>query len=63
MNLSVLDGWWAEGHHGNNGWAIEGISWFDGAEVRHDPRCLTRACIPISRLRTHPQLLERDQPM
>jgi glycogen phosphorylase len=26
LNLSVLDGWWAEGHNGNNGWAI-------GAEI------------------------------
>ena len=23
LNLSVLDGWWAEGFDGNNGWAIE----------------------------------------
>lgn len=22
LNLSVLDGWWAEGYNGNNGWAI-----------------------------------------
>ena len=26
LNLSVLDGWWAEGYNGNNGWAI-------GAEI------------------------------
>ena len=26
MNLSVLDGWWCEGHNGKNGWAI-------GAEI------------------------------
>jgi starch phosphorylase len=24
LNLSVLDGWWAEGYDGTNGWAIEG---------------------------------------
>lgn len=23
VNLSVMDGWWAEGFNGNNGWAIE----------------------------------------
>jgi starch phosphorylase len=23
INLSVLDGWWAEGYDGNNGWAIK----------------------------------------
>ena len=22
LNLSVLDGWWAEGYNGKNGWAI-----------------------------------------
>ena len=24
LNLSVLDGWWAEGYDGSNGWAING---------------------------------------
>jgi starch phosphorylase len=24
LNLSVLDGWWAEAYDGSNGWAIEG---------------------------------------
>jgi starch phosphorylase len=24
LNLSVLDGWWAEGYNGVNGWAISG---------------------------------------
>jgi glycogen phosphorylase len=24
LQLSVLDGWWAEGFNGNNGWALEG---------------------------------------
>ncbi|MDQ2824882.1 MAG: alpha-glucan family phosphorylase [Verrucomicrobiota bacterium] len=28
LNLSVLDGWWCEGHNGNNGWAI-------GSEIRN----------------------------
>jgi starch phosphorylase len=23
INLSVLDGWWAEGYDGSNGWAIK----------------------------------------
>jgi starch phosphorylase len=30
-NLSVLDGWWAEGYDGSNGWAI------DPGEQRDDP--------------------------
>jgi glycogen phosphorylase len=24
LNLSVLDGWWAEGYDGHNGWGIDG---------------------------------------
>jgi glycogen phosphorylase len=24
INVSILDGWWDEGYHGNNGWAIGG---------------------------------------
>ena len=30
LNLSVLDGWWAEAYDGENGWALPG-------EVDHDP--------------------------
>jgi glycogen phosphorylase len=31
-NASILDGWWAEGYHGNNGWAIgEGREYADEA--------------------------------
>jgi glycogen phosphorylase len=30
INLSVLDGWWAEAYDGTNGWALPG-------EVHHDP--------------------------
>ena len=26
LNCSVLDGWWAEGYNGGNGWAIEGAT-------------------------------------
>lgn len=26
LNCSVLDGWWAEGYNGRNGWAIEGAT-------------------------------------
>ena len=35
INLSVLDGWWAEGYDGDNGWAIKPT--FDAADpVRRD---------------------------
>jgi starch phosphorylase len=37
LNLSVLDGWWAEAFDGSNGWAIEGEVDLDGAaqDQRH----------------------------
>ena len=31
LNLSVLDGWWAEAYNGTNGWAIPGDILFDHA--------------------------------
>ncbi len=42
VNLSVLDGWWAEGYDGSNGWAIPpaGNHSSDGERDRHDARTL-----------------------
>lgn len=40
LNLSILDGWWAEGYHGDNGFSIDGVSWFDGREVRQETRVI-----------------------
>ncbi|HEY8584693.1 MAG TPA: alpha-glucan family phosphorylase, partial [Capillimicrobium sp.] len=31
LQLSVLDGWWAEGYDGSNGWALPGDVWEDQA--------------------------------
>ena len=31
LNLSVLDGWWAEAYDGTNGWALPGDVQFDRA--------------------------------
>jgi starch phosphorylase len=36
LNLSVLDGWWAEAHDGTNGWAIDGD--IDADEKAQDRR-------------------------
>jgi glycogen phosphorylase len=36
LNCSVLDGWWAEGYDGTNGWAIEGAT--DGDAESRDRR-------------------------
>jgi starch phosphorylase len=43
-NLSVLDGWWAEGYNGCNGWPIgnELISWVEDEEDRLDADALYR---------------------
>ncbi|MGD8339209.1 MAG: alpha-glucan family phosphorylase [Gammaproteobacteria bacterium] len=42
VNLSVLDGWWAEGFDGTNGWAIPPSSDLDGDAIRdqHDAATL-----------------------
>ncbi len=37
LNLSVLDGWWAEGYDGENGWGIDG-SIDDAGEQERDHR-------------------------
>jgi len=62
LNLSVLDGWWAEGHNGKNGWAIgapparffsqlaEGKSRLDlddEADSRHLQVLLERVILPM----------------
>jgi starch phosphorylase len=36
LNLSVLDGWWAEAFDGSNGWAIETIDADPNAQDEHD---------------------------
>jgi len=36
LNLSVLDGWWAEAYDGTNGWAFEGSSGDSDADDRRD---------------------------
>ncbi|MGH8937538.1 MAG: alpha-glucan family phosphorylase [Acidimicrobiia bacterium] len=35
LNLSILDGWWAEGYNGKNGWAF-GLDWGDGDHGAQD---------------------------
>jgi glucan phosphorylase len=33
LNLSVLDGWWVEGYHENNGWGFSGDSTSDAEDA------------------------------
>ena len=41
LNLSVLDGWWAEAYDGTNGWAIDGaVDPDDGAKDQRDASAL-----------------------
>ena len=41
LNLSVLDGWWAEAYDGTNGWAIDGeLDEDDAAQDRRHAQAL-----------------------
>jgi starch phosphorylase len=44
LNLSVLDGWWAEAYEPGVGWAIEGVS--DEADAAELYRLLEEAVVP-----------------
>jgi starch phosphorylase len=58
LNLSVLDGWWAEGYDGMNGWAIEGDPSLDpeGQDARDG-----RALYDILEAEVVPSFYERDR--
>ncbi len=47
LNLSVLDGWWAEAYEPGVGWAIEGVS--DEADAEELYRLLEQEVVPIFR--------------
>ena len=55
VNLSILDGWWAEGYRGDNGWAI-GDSSHRARHRRPGPR-RRRVALPPARDRGGPALL------
>jgi len=57
LNLSVLDGWWAEGFDGSNGWAIDGASDGDGdaLDARH-----SAALLELMEHEVAPLFYERD---
>jgi len=42
INLSVLDGWWDEGYHGDNGWAVKPASEMldDGRRAHEESRAI-----------------------
>ncbi len=41
LNFSVLDGWWAEGYNGMNGWAIGTEQEYDSTEAQDDADALS----------------------
>jgi starch phosphorylase len=53
LHLSVADGWWHEGHHGSNGWAIDGDldalppDEEDGADAAALYRLLEEEVVPL----------------
>ena len=53
INLSVLDGWWAEGYDGHNGWAIKPVAelhdhaWRDHDEARTLYELLQDSVVPL----------------
>jgi starch phosphorylase len=57
LNLSVLDGWWAEAYDGTNGWAIDGE--VDGDETAQDRRH-AEALLETLEQRIVPLFYDRD---
>jgi starch phosphorylase len=57
INLSVLDGWWAEAYDGTNGWAIDGTveADIDAQDARH-----AEALLDIVEREIAPEFYERD---
>ena len=59
VNLSIMDGWWAEGFNGKNGWAF-GLEWGNGdhqAQDNEDALALYR----ILQDEVVPRYYERDE--
>jgi starch phosphorylase len=47
LQLSVLDGWWAEGYDGSNGWAIAGEQGDDDADAERFYDLLEHEVVPL----------------
>lgn len=59
LNVSILDGWWYEGHNGNNGWAI-GEAPTD-LEVRNDDDADAESLYRLLEEQIVPLYYDRDQ--
>jgi glycogen phosphorylase len=58
INLSVLDGWWAEGYDGNNGWAIKPAA--PTLDQAHRDREESRTLYEILQDQVIPMFYDRD---
>jgi starch phosphorylase len=59
LNVSILDGWWYEGHNGNNGWAIGEIP--EALEVRSDDAADAESLYRLLEEQIIPLYYDRDQ--
>lgn len=59
LNVSILDGWWCEGHNGNNGWAVgdmpEGydVDYDDGRDADRLYQVIEQQVVPLYYDRDH----------
>ena len=59
LNVSILDGWWYEGHNGNNGWAIGEVP--ETLEVSPDDSADADSLYRLLEEQIVPLYYERDQ--
>jgi starch phosphorylase len=59
LNVSILDGWWYEGHNGNNGWAIGEPP--SDLEVRNDDAADAESLYRLLEEQIVPLYYDRDQ--
>jgi starch phosphorylase len=59
LNVSILDGWWYEGHNGNNGWAIGEVP--ETLEVSPDDSADAESLYRLLEEQIVPLYYERDQ--
>ncbi|WP_245995894.1 alpha-glucan family phosphorylase [Paenibacillus taihuensis] len=62
LNCSVLDGWWAEGYNGRNGWAIDGSADGDvGVNGEHQAKLDSEALYRLLEEEIIPLYYKRDE--
>jgi len=59
LNVSILDGWWYEGHNGDNGWAIGQVP--DSVDVRQDDAADAESLYRLLEEQIVPLYYDRDQ--